>query len=195
MEEKTDDTSKRGSFWKTLPGILTAIASLLTASAGFVAVILPIVRECRERTKPDITTAQPPVPIDIPQPVERVTTPLSATADERTYTILSGHREPYSPSEYKLVLEMRIRCKGPGVDFEERFFRLNVDGTRWAPKYQLSNKWITDGSDGQEAVSFIVPIDSRALSLLVGDSATEKVSRIQISQAQLAKWPMQNPKK
>jgi hypothetical protein len=50
-----DNTNKQGSWWTTLPGILTALAALITAITGFYVALSPH----RDRPAPDPCTSLP----------------------------------------------------------------------------------------------------------------------------------------
>ncbi len=185
MDKDTEPASERPSFWKTLPGILTAIASLITAIGGLIVVI----QTFRRPVKP------PPINPPISPPGHSATADnttnamdgLRATADDRTYTILSARHEPYSPVEYLLVLKVRVRCKEEGVNFFADLFRLDVDGLKSAPHKPGSNRWIDPNSEYAEDVEFIVPNDSHALNLQVGDAATPRTAIIPLPLDKLLK--------
>lgn len=103
---------------------------------------------------------------------------LKATADDRTYTILSGQLDPYPSSELLLVLKIRVSCKGIGIDFTQELFRLDVDGVMKAPPEPGSNYFVPPNSEYAEDVKFIIPKDSHVLKLQVGDSSTPRVAII-----------------
>jgi len=184
MDTNGDSASKRESFWRTVPGVLTAFATLLTALAGMLLALNQIkvfdffkkadVQHVRgdQASKNSSDTGQQSV-----GPVIG----LHATADDITYTILFAQREFYSPKEKLLIFKIKLSCKRNGVNFDSGLFRLEVDGSRFSPHSNSSNKWVEPYSDWVEKVQFIVPNDAQVVNLLVGSFDSERISKIPIS--------------
>lgn len=191
MDENIDSPSKRGSFWKTAPGVLTALATLLTAIVGLIAGLNQLgiferssSSEAQPRRAEQISKNTSNTPQRPPTPAAG----LSATADDITYTILSGHREPYSPSEYLLVLEMKISFKQNLTNVTGELFRLEVDGLRYAPRNGGSNHYGAPYSDWKEKYEFIVPNDAHVTNLLVGQFDSARTSTIPLPLDVISRW-------
>lgn len=182
MDKNIDSPSKRGGFWKTVPGILTAFATMITAIVGLIVSLNQMgifqhnVGEPGSK-KPPETIQQTPPPRS-----------LKATADDITYSILSGRSELYSQREYLLVLEVKTSCKGNAVNFASELFRLEVDGVKYSSHGDLSNKWVEENSDWKEEVKFVVPNDAHVVNLLVGNVGSERISTIPLPPDVLSKW-------
>lgn len=96
MDKNNDTPSNSESFWKTLPGILTALITLITAIIGLVASLNQI-GVFDQFNKPDAQhIGGEQESKNTPETGQRPRAPatgLNATADDITYTVLSGHRE------------------------------------------------------------------------------------------------------
>jgi len=200
MEKNTDSSSERVSFWKTLPGILTALATLVTAAAGLLGALnqikpasQPIPLTTTSSVSPQAPEAPsgsklaPPKTLAPSQPAKTSSEGLSATASDVTYTILPGlpgsFYRPPSNGEYRLGLSVRISVRPPskGVNFTEALFRLRVGGDERAPIVPAGDlKPPTEGGKYDERIlnesktrkiEFDVPDNENIESLIVNDEA------------------------
>ena len=178
------DTSahNKESFWKTLPGTITAIAGLVTAIGGLIAILAQLgVFDSAESTP--TTTATTPAKTEVPVTATAApqSAPLTTKADDVEYTILSKKTEEYSPSELKVILNMKVSCKETSVGFTADMFRLEVDGIKYQPHNSLSSHWIANHADWKEKLEFVIPKPAPSATLLVGQVGTERIGRIALS--------------
>ena len=180
METSTHEN--RESFWKTLPGTITAIAGLVTAVGGLIAILAQLGVFDRAETTP--TTAAV-TPVKTEAPVAASTAPtsthLTTKADDVEYTVLGKSTQEYSGTELKLILNMKVSCKQTTVGFRPEMFRLEIDGIKNGPVNELSNKWLDTHSDWKENLEFIIPKKATSATLLVGQVGTERIGRIALS--------------
>lgn len=174
-------TTNKENFWKTLPGTITAIAGLVTAIGGLIAILAQL--GVFDPAEPHATAASA-TPVNNEAPVTATaapTAPLTAKADDVEYTVLSKKVEAYSPSERKVILEMKVSCKETSIGFTHDMFRLEVDGIKYSPHNSLSSHWIANYADWKERLEFVVPNTPPSAKLIVGQAGTERVSEIPIS--------------
>ena len=180
--------SKTESWWKTIPGMLTATAGFITAFAGLLAVLYQIGLIGGKASPPPLrsptvtsqslsgtTTSVPEVPNGTKY---SVTFPSGATVKFRnnraqgTYEILAAQAERLSVGKLGLTLTIRITNKGPAdVGFYTDTFRLLVDGVPRVPVNRLIAD--VDARSAKESpIEFELPDTSRSLALqvLVGES-------------------------
>jgi hypothetical protein len=172
--ERHTERNRKGSFWKTLPGVVTALATLITALTGLMVAL------CQNH----ILICPPPLPPIIK--ADRVGT-LVAKAGGDTYEISSGQVHAYSATKSELALDVVMHCGAKGKNFWDNLFRLDVDGVSLAPEPGLSNKWCLN-EDWQETVKFIFPSDAKTVKLVVGEAGSAETAPIELSGGQLAKW-------
>ncbi len=136
-------------FWQTAPGLITALAALLTAIGGCVALFTTNPRLLDLVLKPSATataaasqatagnapagsTSIPSVapaaslssrPVQLPD--GQVVTFIDATGHTHKYTILSAELQPLPPSLMLLDLKTRVSTDN-GVNFTDASFRLSV---------------------------------------------------------------------
>ena len=173
---------EKNSFWKTLPGTITAIAGLVTAIGGLIAVLAQL--GVFDSAEPAPTTAGV-TPVKSAAPVTATTapqsTPLTTKADDVEYTILAKKSEEYSPSELKVTLNMKVSCKETSIGFTADMFRLEVEGIKYQPHNSLSSHWIANYADWKERLEFVIPKEAQSATLLVGQVGTERIGRIALS--------------
>lgn len=175
------ETPAKESFWKTLPGIITAIASLITAIGGLLLILsqLGVFDAKNEMAE---ATAKPPAKSEvITPPIPPPTSTLTATAEDVEYTVLSQTTKAYSATELKLILSMKVSCKQTTVGFRSEMFRLEIDGVKNAPVNELSNKWLDTHSDWKENIEFIIPKDLKTATLIVGYAGSPRTSAIPLT--------------
>lgn len=181
MAPESISTSKE-NFWKTLPGTITAIAGLVTAIGGLIAILaqLGVFDTAEPNTSAaSVTPARSESPATAsaaPQPV-----PLTTKADDVEYTVLTKQTEEYSPSELKVILNMKVSCKETSVGFTADMFRLEVDGIKYQPHNSLSSHWIANHADWKEKLEFVIAKPAPSATLLVGQVGTERIGRIPIN--------------
>lgn len=180
-------TEPAKSWWHTAPGMLTAVAAIITAvtgllvalnQAGFIggrAAMRDAVVEPRsttngepgEASSPNGGASTPEASRDAPGPV-RFPEGTSIRSGDLTYTILEGSVEPYAPGSVLLELRVRLANNQPyPANFWDASFRLAVDGLLRAPTGGLNE--IVDGNSTSEAVvEFVIPSTVREADLQMG---------------------------
>jgi hypothetical protein len=172
-----DTIKSKESFWKTLPGILTGIATLVTAIGGFIVILVQLgVFASAENTTPPAQQSALPPKVSTP-----ASTNLTAVADDIEYTILSKSTSAYSQAEHKLTLNMKVSCKQTSIGFTPDIFRLEIEGVKYAPHNELSSQWIANHADWKESLEFIIPKTLRSATLHVGQAGTPRTSTILIT--------------
>jgi hypothetical protein len=177
MEPDAIKQSKE-SFWKTLPGILTGIATLVTAIGGFIVILVQLgVFSPADNATPSVQQSALPPNVSTPT----ATTNLTAVADDIEYTVLSKSTSEYSQAELKLILNMKVSCKQTSIGFTPDIFRLEIEGVKYAPHNELTSQWISNHADWKESLEFIIPKDLRSATLHVGQAGTPRTSTIVVT--------------
>jgi hypothetical protein len=172
-----------GSWWTTLPGVLTAVAGFLTAVTGLVVAIHQLTSGSDNGSLPAAASVQATGPVQAPAtppPADtgtsdsgQVTFPSGrkVTLGDFVYEIRGAQLDRRNPAENDLKLVVRMTNNGQyGANFWDRSFRLVVDGAARAPVGGLND--IVEGrSSGDGTVVFVVPATAGRLTLVVGDTA------------------------
>jgi hypothetical protein len=187
-------------WWQTVPGILTATASIITAVTGLIVALhqagifngqkqkIPQVQN--DATKPpkiseSRVTPSPGTPK--PSSSDQVTSypvTLSAGTEVRTgnfvYSLLAARLDRYAPNKLSLRFEVRMTNKGSyPANFWAASFRLLIDGVLRAPENNLNE--LVDGHSAKEGiVEFVIPDTTTNVGLQMGDVG-EGVSAIPIA--------------
>jgi hypothetical protein len=184
-ESKGD--SKTESWWKTIPGMLTATAGFITAVAGLLAVLYQVGLFGGKATpspqgSPTVTS----------QSLNGTTTPIAAAPNgtkysvtfpsgtavkfrnnrgQGTYEILAAQAERRSVGKLGLTFTIRMTNNGPAdVGFYTDTFRLLVDDVPRAPVNRLADD--VDARSAKESpIEFEMPDTAKSLALqvLVGE--------------------------
>lgn len=157
-KERSDRTPKGQSFWQTAPGLITAIAALLTAVGGCVALFTTNPRLLELVLRPSATplslTASVPAgavpaasasttsatlspglssrPVQLPD--GQIATFIDSQGNKYQYTILSATLSPLPPDS--MLLDLQIRAYTTyfgGLNFWGDSFRLSVGDQELAP--------------------------------------------------------------
>jgi hypothetical protein len=182
--------SKPGSWWHTMPGMLTATAGVITAVTGLVIALDQVGllggsgpgrgQEVAMDSSVVAEGAADPLRADAPQ--AGVGGGAGGGADgapafepemrevgtgELRYEVLGMATEPRNPATYALRIQVRLHNDGAyGANFWDDSFRLVIDGVPRAPVSGLNE--IVDGrSAGDGEVEFIVPTGARSLVLRI----------------------------
>ncbi len=151
-----EPSAKGQSFWQTAPGLITAVAALLTAIGGCVALFTTNPRLLDLILKPSATatvavsqapvgsapsgststTAVAPGAILASRPVQfpdgQVVAFIDPTGHTHTYTILSATLNSLPPNQMMLDLKVRVSTNN-GVLFTGSSFSLSVGGQQIGP--------------------------------------------------------------
>lgn len=173
------------SWWQTVPGILTAIAAIISAATALVAALNQtgvfahkdgakpaVVAESVAATKsPEGTTAPSVLPSTATNAqATTVVLPPNARLDvgKLAYILVSAEAEPYAQN--KLVLKLKVRMANNDrydANFWSASFRVLEDGVLQAPTSELNE--IVAGNTSKEAViTFVVAASSKKLELQMG---------------------------
>jgi hypothetical protein len=197
----TGDTRKPVSWWQTLPGVLTALAAVITAVTGLVIAVRSNDGSPRDPEPPAITAANtqaeavPPATTAVPPATTAVPPPTTAApvasagagislpsgmdvrlaAGDVTLRILSARVEPFNREKRSLVLSVRHtnNSRYP-QNFWAASYRLVIDGVPRAPTNGLNE--VVQGESAKEGeVIFEVPVEAKQVVLRIsaGDERTE----------------------
>jgi hypothetical protein len=159
-DEAKSEKSKLLSWLQTVPGLLTAVAALITALTGLAVAVYqirdaqisaPSGSEQVSPARPDAAASQSPSgeggtqqSVALPAGME-----VKLAQGYIVYKILSARLEPYNAE--KDALRFTIRCTNNDdypMNFWDRSFRLLVDGVPRAPTSGLNE--IVDGQSAKE---------------------------------------------
>ncbi|MEQ1602035.1 MAG: hypothetical protein ABL885_09740 [Methylophilaceae bacterium] len=181
------------SWWATFPGVLTAIAGVITATGGFLLALNQTGLLGSKSSEAKSVTVAPESGISTVATASG-TTP-SAASDARavvaenshspaagahqasnvvklgklTYTLLSAHAEPLNSEKWVLKLSIRLmNDAGSLVLLWDEGFRLKMDGVPRAPISNLY-KAVNSRSAEEGEVVFQVPYAARNLELVIGE--------------------------
>jgi len=178
--------SKR--WWQTVPGILTATASIITAVTGLIVALhqTGIFDGEKQKVLQNDTTkppkvaerpAAPPAAAPKPSPSSQAASPypiiLSAGNEVRVadfvYKILAARLDQYAPNKLSLKFEVRMINNGKyPANFWAASFRLLADGVPRAPENNLNE--LVDGHSAKEGtVEFVIPDTTTSVGLQIGE--------------------------
>lgn len=176
----TEQVSESKGWWQTLPGLLTAAATVITAVAGLLVALHQA--GCFARNpQPSVQTSSESRPIES-QSVESpsstaatvsraLTIPENAEvhSGQAVFKLLSAHIEPYSPDKVSVRLTIRYTNNDRfDANFWAASFRLLVDGSLQAPTNNLDE--LVPGHSSKEGdVEFVVPANVSTVGLQMGD--------------------------
>jgi len=187
---------KSGSWWLTLPGVLTGLAAVITAVTGLAVglhqISAPSGTEKATPEKPaavapqndskpssassDATASQPTSSNDarkqslaLPAGTEAKLRGCSS-CDEHVYKILSAQLEPYNSEKRALRFTVRFTNNGRlPANFWDASFRLLVDDVPRAPISNLNE--LVDGQSAKEGeVVFEVPTTENQVVLQISEN-------------------------
>jgi hypothetical protein len=196
------DTRKPVSWWQTLPGVLTALAAVITAVTGLVIAVRSNDDSPRDPEPSAVTAAStqagavPPAttadalattavpPATTAAPVASaagggISLPsgmdVRLAAGDVTLRILSARVEPFNREKRSLVLSVRHTNNGRyPQNFWAASYRLVIDGVPRAPTNGLNE--VVQGESAKEGeVIFEVPAEAKQVVLRIsaGDERTE----------------------
>ena len=180
----SDNNKGAGSWWQTVPGILTGIAAVITAVAGLLALLF---QNGVIATHGKVTPSQPPSQQQQPSSEN----PPDATADQTLaghllYKIVDRKVRQYAvgkngkPIKYSLNVSLRITETLGVADYIDRTtIRLVADGAELFPENSINVAVYAKQSVDVDA-TFVVAADVRQAELLVGRNG-DATARIPIS--------------
>lgn len=174
------------SWWQTVPGILTAIAAIISAATALVAALnqtgifahkdgakpAAVAESVAAKKSPEGTTATSVLPSTATNAqATTVVLPPNARLDvgKLAYTLVSAEAEPYAQN--KLVLKLKVRMANNDrydANFWSASFRLVEDGVLQAPTSEL-NEIVAGNTSKEAAITFVVAASSKKLELQMGN--------------------------
>lgn len=164
----------KGSWWQTLPGMLTAVAGLITAVTAMIVALNGLPGDSGDSASTAAVTptvgavsgagaTTPPAATETREAVQSaaydVTFPSGnrATASEQVYELRGGTTQPRNPGELTLALAVRATNDGEyDSNFWDRSFRLGVGDAKVAPVSSL-NELLPAGTSKDAVLEFAVP--------------------------------------
>lgn len=174
-----DQQSESKAWWQTLPGLLTALAAILTAFTGLLVALnqmglfhhahLPAAAPAESSAS--VSTASP-AGAQAANPASlllRLPANAELHAEGAVYTLLSARLNPYSPSERALNLTVRMTNNaGYDANFWAASFRLSVNGTLENPTGNL-DEVVPAHSAREGEIEFLIPANASTVGLQMGD--------------------------
>ena len=191
-----DKESSPKGWWQTLPGVLTALAAIITAitglliavhQAGFLGRSPQAPAQVQSRTQP---AGESPHSVDAQAEVSPPSTGVTSSrpltlpesaqvrSGDAVYKLLSARLEPYSPDKVSLHMSVRMTNNGRfPANFWSDSFRLIVDGALQAPTNSL-NEVLPSNSSKDGEVEFVIPASVSTVGLQMGDVGDGKPSMV-----------------
>ncbi len=177
--------SRAPSWWHTIPGVLTAVAALITAVSGFLLAVHQagwlrgyspeIAAEASESLRSEgggLTpeTRSPTLSSDRAAPA-LVPSMSQISLGQARYSLLDVQLEPQSPQSFALSIAVRMTSHSSHAqNFWDASFRLFVDDVPRAPVSNL-NKVVAGHSAEDGVVRFVVPQGAESLVLQIRHNA------------------------
>jgi hypothetical protein len=166
------------SWWKTLPGLLTAAAATITAITGLIVAVHQTgffdhgpQPSTQVRTQPAGANPSTQTPSSANQTASR---PLVLPANtevhsgQSVYKLLSARLDPYSPGQVSLHFKVRMSNEDRfNANFWSASFRLRVNDNLQPPANDL-NELIPAQSTKEADIEFVVPTDTTTVGLQMG---------------------------
>jgi hypothetical protein len=201
MPQDPETTGRSGSWWSTLPGMLTGAAGLITAVTALIVAVNGLLgdpdepqasnrpaagvsAETTEGVTTKIRAATPTTPktdqaatyhVTFPGPTRVTAQRRSGHGVDATYDFLSATAEPRNPGELTLATTVRSTATGDvDANFYSGDFRLRVGATNRAPVNFFSEIVLTKTSM-EKMLQFAVPDSPGTFTLIVlnGDDEFE----------------------
>jgi len=182
------DTARGGSWWRTLPGMFTAAATLISAITGLVVAIqqlrptsnhqpTPTPAETSAATLPSAQTRASGASRRSVR-VGRVSFPAGRRVEINglRYDILTATTSVSNPGERTLTL--RVKMTNPGAydaNFWNQTFRLRVGSDIRAPTSFLDDL-VHGGTTDTGEIDFTLASSIRNATLLVGDEPSKAIA-------------------
>jgi hypothetical protein len=177
MAENSGGNSR--SWWLTLPGMLTAIAALITALGGLIVALHQVGVFGVRAAAPNGLAADSPAAATSIAPPGSAAAPAVAADPPRPpppgLSIISHSLEPRD--DHTRTLRCRVRMLNDSrypANFSGSSFRLLVDGIPQAPTNML-NDVVAQGAASEGEVVFVVPARTKSavLRMQLGDDVRE----------------------
>ena len=194
LAAEADDAqqTRTGSWWKTLPGMLTGAAALISAITRLVVAVqqpqptshaspptTPANTQAADTTPATAgtthsgadSTPAPPVAVQVSFPARS-----HVQLGDLRYDVLSATATAGNPGELALALRVKLTNGGRfDANLWAATLRLRVGSDVNAPT-NLLNDLVHGGTTGIAAVDFTLPASTRQATLLVGDDPTSAIA-------------------
>ena len=174
-----DQDPKSKGWWQTVPGLLTAAATVITAATGLLVALHQAgcfahnpqsaaqtqseshSAESQTATNPSSAGVTPSRPLAIPENAE-------VRSGQAIYKLVSARLEPYSPDKVSVHFTVRYTNNDRfDANFWAASFRLSVNGLLQAPTNNLDE--LVSGHSAKEGdVEFVVPANASTVGLQMG---------------------------
>jgi hypothetical protein len=173
-----DQQSESKAWWQTLPGLLTAVAAILTAFTGLLVALnqMGLFHHAHPAAAPAENSMSgselgpPGVQATNPASLQlRIPSNTEIRTKQVAYTLLSARLNPYSPSERALDFTIRMTNN---ADYDANFwaasFRLSVNGALQSPAGD-PDEVVPAHSAREGVIEFLIPANASAVGLEMGD--------------------------
>jgi hypothetical protein len=177
-----DSQSDSKSWWQTAPGLLTAIAAIITALTGLLAAVHQAGWFNHAAAPTASVQTTNPASENTPEPTNTSPTQSPSTSrtlplpqitqvrhDTAVYQLLAARVEPYSPGKVALHLSVRMANNNRfDANFWAASFRLSSNGELIAPNSDL-DELVASNSSKDADLEFILPDNLATVGLQMGD--------------------------
>lgn len=177
------DDPQTSKWWFTMPGILTAVAAIITAITGLIAALNQSGALGLFKAR-GVDAGATSAPADIAQAgnthvagmARELTAGQQAELPDARYQLLSAKLAPYNAEKQTLTFTIRMTNKSRyPANFWDDSFRLLVNGAPLSPVSQL-NKLVQGESAEEGEITFLIKPpapDALVLRIHEGDEATD----------------------
>jgi hypothetical protein len=187
-----DAQSESKSWWQTLPGVLTAVAAVITALTGLLVAVHQTGWFDHRNKDQAQTTSRPANPRESETGashqragVKQIEVPANAFVQSEglKYTLVAGHIEPGGSGRMTLRIGVRMTNDGTAqANFGSGSFRLVVDNGLVAP-VNLLDEQVDAKSSKMGDLVFQIPANTNRVGLQMGEVGPGKPAiQIQLPQ-------------
>lgn len=178
--------ARKPSWWQTLPGVLTAVAAILSAITALVVAVaqLPWFRSHKPGARDTTLETTPTQPQErkspgavtspsVPEPRHERAFPRDSQVRVATdrYEILRARLEPFSDDKLSLTLALRLTTGPRGGIWYAGNFRLIADDVSLAPT-RAPHRGVAGDAADEDSVTFAFPRKTRRATLRISDATT-----------------------
>jgi len=186
-KDQNDKSTGIQSWWQTMPGILTAIAAMMTATTGLLIALNQVGcfdkntknNEIVSTEKNTTGNSQENKIVDANKNTnsrssenknfpKNITNPHDVNFEGNVYKFATTQLNYYSPNSSELKFKIRITSNENGVYFSSDFFRLLINDLKLSPETSAA-EWMAGFSTKEGEVTFIIPDTTSSVQLMIGD--------------------------
>ena len=193
---KSEDKKSPVNWWQTFPGIITAIAALITATGGLVLTLNQvgcfdkansknekIIDQKENNSDKKLQNSNPGELKKADSSVVKYTGTVSKIDDVNfegsVYKFLDTKLEYYSNEESLLKFNLNVENNINGVYVNADLFRIIVGRNKTAPESSTA-EWVETHSSIDAEVTFIIPNNATDIKLQIGDVNAGEKGKIKI---------------